>query len=57
MNIYSLDKNNYKGLINQENSDKLFLESYSNLYEENNKVFSMNNNNIGFISFFRSNSI
>ena len=38
MKLHNLDKNNYKDIINSENSDKLSLESNSNSYEEKNKV-------------------
>ena len=38
MKLHSVYKNNYKDIINSENSDKLSIESDSNSYEEKNKV-------------------
>ena len=57
MKLHNLDKNNYNDIINSENSDKLSIESDSNSYEERNKVNSVNTNNIGSITIFRSSSI
>ena len=57
MKLHSLDKNNYNDIINYENSDKLSIESDSNSYGERNKVNSVNTNNIGSITIFRSSSI
>ena len=46
-----MDKNNYKDIINSEDSDKLYIESDSNSYEEKNKVNSVNINNRALIHF------
>ena len=41
MKLHSMDKNNYKDIINQEKSDKLSIESDLNSNEDKNKVNSV----------------